>query len=132
MRLVVSVFCRSTPMTHDPTYCLYLRCLSPGMWLFHCHIEYHVDIGMGFIIQVGDKSEFPKPPKNFPRCGSWNDAEDPDDEEDGGDDAGKQPVLVQCVNPPNSAESPTAVVTGVLVAAMLGLNILTSPTSSFL
>ncbi|RUS74771.1 hypothetical protein EGW08_017469, partial [Elysia chlorotica] len=60
--------------------------LPAGMWLLHCHIEYHVDIGMGILIQVGDKSEFPKPPKNFPKCGSWNDVDaDDDDDDDVGD-----------------------------------------------
>ncbi|XP_059153746.1 uncharacterized protein LOC131939461 [Physella acuta] len=44
---------------------------NPGMWFLHCHIEYHVEIGMGVLIQVGEPSEFPPVPKGFPTCGSW-------------------------------------------------------------
>ncbi|GFR76640.1 laccase-4-like, partial [Elysia marginata] len=86
---------------------LRFRADNPGMWLLHCHIEYHVDIGMGLMIQVGDKSEFPKPPKNFPKCGSWNfEAGDDEDDDDDDDNAHKnQPIMVQCLNPPNSAMS---------------------------
>ncbi|GFN91551.1 multicopper oxidase [Plakobranchus ocellatus] len=81
------------------------RADNPGVWFFHCHIEYHIDIGMGMIIQVGSKSEFPKVPKNFPRCGSWIPSEDEDDDDDDEDnDDGKQePILVQCINSPNNA-----------------------------
>ena len=89
------------------------------MWLFHCHIEYHVDIGMGIIIQVGDKSEFPKPPKNFPKCGSWSPSEDDDDDDDDDyDENQKQPILVQCINPPNNGAPRTGVFSGVLMAVM--------------
>ncbi|GFN83921.1 multicopper oxidase [Plakobranchus ocellatus] len=38
--------------------------------------------GMGVIIQVGSKSEFPKVPKNFPKCGSWVHDENNDDNGD--------------------------------------------------
>ncbi|GFR63220.1 multicopper oxidase [Elysia marginata] len=97
---------------------LRFRADNPGMWLFHCHVEAHADIGMGVIIQVGEKSEFPKTPKNFPKCGSWNyEADDDDDDDDDNDDAHKnQPILVQCLNPPNSAVTQTGLVTGLLVA----------------
>lgn len=42
-----------------------------GVWFFHCHIEFHADIGMGLLIQVGNEQDFPRAPKNFPRCGNW-------------------------------------------------------------
>ncbi|ESO84603.1 hypothetical protein LOTGIDRAFT_176112 [Lottia gigantea] len=42
---------------------------NPGMWFFHCHIEFHVEIGMGLLIQVGSKDDMPKRPKGFPTCG---------------------------------------------------------------
>lgn len=45
---------------------------NPGMWLLHCHIEFHVEIGMGLLIQVGDKSQLPRRPKNFPTCNNWH------------------------------------------------------------
>ncbi|XP_013415315.1 laccase-4-like [Lingula anatina] len=44
---------------------------NPGAWLLHCHIEYHVEIGMGLIVKVGEPEDLPKPPRNFPRCGTW-------------------------------------------------------------
>ncbi|XP_052228206.1 uncharacterized protein LOC127842632 [Dreissena polymorpha] len=44
---------------------------NPGFWFFHCHIEFHVDIGMGILIQVGKVGDMPPVPKNFPKCGNW-------------------------------------------------------------
>ncbi|ESO96136.1 hypothetical protein LOTGIDRAFT_231844 [Lottia gigantea] len=44
---------------------------NPGMWFFHCHIEFHVEIGMGLLIQVGSKDDMPKRPKGFPTCGNY-------------------------------------------------------------
>ncbi|XP_033096053.1 laccase-1-like [Anneissia japonica] len=44
---------------------------NPGWWLFHCHLEFHVEIGMALVIHVGNDSDLPKIPENFPRCGSW-------------------------------------------------------------
>ncbi|XP_069112423.1 uncharacterized protein [Argopecten irradians] len=44
---------------------------NPGFWLFHCHIAFHMAMGMSVIIQVGDVEQMPAPPKNFPRCGDW-------------------------------------------------------------
>ena len=45
--------------------------LLTGIWLMHCHIEFHNAIGMGLIVQVGEPSQFPRRPKNFPTCGHW-------------------------------------------------------------
>ncbi|XP_013420403.1 laccase-2 [Lingula anatina] len=42
---------------------------NPGIWFMHCHIEYHVEIGMGLVFQVGEPEQFPPKPKNFPKCG---------------------------------------------------------------
>ncbi|XP_076435502.1 uncharacterized protein LOC143275348 isoform X3 [Babylonia areolata] len=57
---------------------------NPGMWLLHCHIEYHAEIGMGLIIQVGHpQRDFPPPPPRFPVCGDWD---YPDDDDDGDND----------------------------------------------
>ncbi|KAK6195925.1 hypothetical protein SNE40_001251 [Patella caerulea] len=44
---------------------------NPGVWFFHCHIEFHVEIGMGLIIQVGSKDQMPRKPKGFPTCGNF-------------------------------------------------------------
>lgn len=46
-------------------------CVS-GYWIFHCHIEFHVELGMALVFKVGDHADFPPVPKGFPRCGSYN------------------------------------------------------------
>lgn len=38
----------------------------------HCYLEAHMDIGMAVVLQVGEISEQPKPPKNFPKCSNFN------------------------------------------------------------
>jgi len=54
---------------------------NPGMWFFHCHIEFHAEIGMGVVFQVGEPNQFPPKPKRFPTCGSWEAGlSDPDNE----------------------------------------------------
>jgi len=50
---------------------LRFRANNPGFWFFHCHITFHVEIGMGLIFQVGETSEMPRPPVNFPKCGDY-------------------------------------------------------------
>lgn len=49
----------------------------PGYWLFHCHISFHVEVGMGLVFRVGDQSMVPPVPQNFPRCGHWTPDPDP-------------------------------------------------------
>ncbi|KAG5670509.1 hypothetical protein PVAND_000768 [Polypedilum vanderplanki] len=44
---------------------------NPGPWFFHCHFLYHIPIGMNLILQVGEPSDFPPVPPNFPTCGNW-------------------------------------------------------------
>ncbi|KYQ58207.1 Laccase-4, partial [Trachymyrmex zeteki] len=44
---------------------------NPGYWLFHCHIEFHAEIGMSLIFKVGENEEMPPVPHNFPKCGDW-------------------------------------------------------------
>ncbi|XP_064103002.1 uncharacterized protein LOC135213077 isoform X1 [Macrobrachium nipponense] len=51
---------------------------NPGYWLFHCHLSFHVEVGMGLIFKVGERSMLPKVPKDFPRCGHWKPKPDPD------------------------------------------------------
>lgn len=50
---------------------------NPGYWLFHCHISFHVEVGMGLVFRVGDQSMVPPVPENFPRCGHWTPDPDP-------------------------------------------------------
>lgn len=44
---------------------------NPGYWLFHCHIEFHVEIGMALVFKVGEHKDMAPIPKNFPTCGSY-------------------------------------------------------------
>lgn len=44
---------------------------NPGYWLFHCHIEFHVEIGMALVFKVGEHNEMPPIPTEFPTCGSY-------------------------------------------------------------
>lgn len=41
---------------------------NPGFWLFHCHIEFHVEVGMAIVFKVGDYHQMRPLPKNFPTC----------------------------------------------------------------
>uniref|UniRef100_A0A336LRE1 CSON012189 protein n=1 Tax=Culicoides sonorensis TaxID=179676 RepID=A0A336LRE1_CULSO len=50
---------------------LRFRANNPGFWALHCHFEYHFSVGMGLILQVGEPSDFVKPPRNFPQCRNY-------------------------------------------------------------
>ncbi|CAG9803373.1 unnamed protein product [Chironomus riparius] len=41
---------------------------NPGFWLFHCHFDWHISIGMALVVQVGDIDQMPKPSSSLPRC----------------------------------------------------------------
>ncbi|XP_014604884.1 PREDICTED: L-ascorbate oxidase-like isoform X2 [Polistes canadensis] len=49
---------------------------NPGYWLFHCHIEFHAEIGMSLIFKVGDHEAMQQVPHGFPRCGDWKQSSD--------------------------------------------------------
>lgn len=53
---------------------------SLGYWLFHCHIEFHAEIGMSLIFKVGEDKEMPPVPNNFPKCGDWKPTNDENNE----------------------------------------------------
>lgn len=40
----------------------------PGYWLFHCHIDSHMNRGMMLVFKVGEHEDFPAVPKDFPKC----------------------------------------------------------------
>lgn len=42
-----------------------------GYWMFHCHIEFHVEVGMALIFKVGEHSQMPPVPLGFPTCGNY-------------------------------------------------------------
>lgn len=60
--------------------CLVLNIYSynvfTGVWLFHCHVDFHMALGMAAVVQVGETHEMRAAPGNFPRCGSWRYTED--------------------------------------------------------
>lgn len=39
--------------------------------MFHCHIEFHVELGMALLFKVGSHSDFPPVPAGFPKCGNY-------------------------------------------------------------
>ncbi|CAG9772968.1 unnamed protein product [Ceutorhynchus assimilis] len=44
---------------------------NPGFWIFHCHLEMHVEVGMALVFKVGDNKQMLKVPEGFPRCGNY-------------------------------------------------------------
>ncbi|XP_055302470.1 uncharacterized protein LOC129568512 isoform X2 [Sitodiplosis mosellana] len=44
---------------------------NPGFWLFHCHIDFHVEVGMALIFKVGDYNQMRPLPQNFPYCSNF-------------------------------------------------------------
>lgn len=41
---------------------------NPGFWYMHCHIDWHLGIGMALVHRVGKQSEITPPPDTFPKC----------------------------------------------------------------
>ena len=39
--------------------------------MFHCHIEFHAEVGMSLIFKVGEHKDMLPVPNNFPSCGNW-------------------------------------------------------------
>ncbi|KOB77132.1 Laccase 1 [Operophtera brumata] len=44
---------------------------NPGYWLFHCHIEFHAEIGMALVFKVGEHADMKPVPTGFPQCGDY-------------------------------------------------------------
>lgn len=44
---------------------------NPGYWLLHCHLLFHSAAGMDLVIKIGEDSDIPRPPPNFPTCGNF-------------------------------------------------------------
>lgn len=40
-----------------------------GYWLFHCHFQFHIVIGMNLVIHIGTQADLPPIPPGFPKCG---------------------------------------------------------------
>ncbi|KAK9884425.1 hypothetical protein WA026_007272 [Henosepilachna vigintioctopunctata] len=44
---------------------------NPGYWIFHCHIELHVELGMALVFKVGENKDMLPVPLNFPKCRNY-------------------------------------------------------------
>jgi hypothetical protein len=42
-----------------------------GSWMFHCHILNHQETGMFMLLQVGNRTDIPPVPQDFPKCGNY-------------------------------------------------------------
>jgi len=46
---------------------------NPGVWILHCHMDFHLLTGLASLISVADENtgsyDIPPPPRNFPVCG---------------------------------------------------------------
>ena len=63
---------KDTVMVPNPGYLkIRFRADNPGFWLVHCHVEWHLSFGMGFVLQVGEIDEMVKPPADFPKCDDY-------------------------------------------------------------
>ena len=31
---------------------------NPGNWLFHCHVDFHLSVGMALVLQIGNQSDW--------------------------------------------------------------------------
>ncbi|XP_030755871.1 laccase-2-like [Sitophilus oryzae] len=60
---------------------------NPGYWIFHCHIEFHAEVGMALVFQVGENGQMPPVPKGFPTCGNYL----PEEEESTGNGTTSKP-----------------------------------------
>jgi len=45
---------------------------NPGVWLFHCHFDFHSETGMTLVVKVGNNQDLAPKPKNWPSCGSFS------------------------------------------------------------
>lgn len=42
------------------------------VWLMHCHLDFHAEIGMAVILKVGEFDQMPPVPKKFPTCQNYS------------------------------------------------------------
>ncbi|OXA57027.1 L-ascorbate oxidase [Folsomia candida] len=71
-RQTLKAVIKDTVTVPDGGYTIFrFRADNPGFWFYHCHITFHVEVGMGLILQVGNVSEMLSAPKDFPKCGNY-------------------------------------------------------------
>lgn len=44
---------------------------NPGTWMFHCHLDFHSETGMSFLIKTGHQTDLPREPYGWPQCGDF-------------------------------------------------------------
>ncbi|CAH0392144.1 unnamed protein product [Bemisia tabaci] len=49
---------------------------NPGYWIVHCHVSNHMELGMAFVLQVGEERDMTPLPRSFPICGDWPNAQE--------------------------------------------------------
>eukprot|EP00667_Euglena_gracilis_P005467 EG_transcript_5507 len=71
---------------------------NPGVWLFHCHIEWHLHMGMG-VVFVERRAEIQPPSPATPLCGAVSRADfaPADDPSQGGAAAGLDALAIGCI-----------------------------------
>jgi len=74
---------KDSVIIHDGGYTVIrFRSSNPGWWSFHCHLEFHLEAGMGMLIRVGNQTDIAQVPDNIPRCGHWTSNKVSDQSED--------------------------------------------------
>lgn len=61
----------TVPVPNNGYTIIRFRADNPGFWLFHCHFQYHIVIGMNLVFQIGTKKDWPPVPAGFPKCGNY-------------------------------------------------------------
>lgn len=41
------------------------------VWLLHCHIDFHAEVGMALMLKVGEYSQMAPVPRSFPTCNDY-------------------------------------------------------------
>lgn len=41
------------------------------MWLLHCHIDFHAEVGMALMLKVGNFNQMAPVPRSFPTCNDY-------------------------------------------------------------
>jgi L-ascorbate oxidase len=45
---------------------------NPGIWFFHCHLDFHSEVGMALLLKVGKDEDLPKISTDYwPQCGNF-------------------------------------------------------------
>lgn len=45
---------------------------NPGTWFLHCHLDFHLEIGMALLVKIGGVEDLPRQPLGWPKCGNFD------------------------------------------------------------